>query len=333
MKKIAEIFIAHRYAIIWTLCYIAAMKFILGTLFNFDIFSADAWIRLSHSHLHGFGGMAFGIMVLAALPLYVATTTIILRTKKPLFEIPVPKFVVRAFAPPAPPKQEEPEVPQKTEPEQKPDIFPDEMPSELHAAFIRARRSGSIRQTTSTFDNARLSAVPTIDITTPAAQAASPTQDAAPTNTGATDISDFPLPPDFDIGDEFNDDAPALPTFTDINFDEPTPETITPAEPDNNPIISQLGNDARADGEFIIYKDNLIIVHSDPDFWIADDTDWFASGKQRPSPTIAVMARAKELNLKPVLYLAEKNILDINTCIDQWRADGITVITDLADLQ
>ena len=87
MKKIADFFKAHRYVIIWTLCYIFAMKFILGALFNFNMFSQNAWIQLAHSHLHGFGGFVFGLMVLAAVPMYAATTAIIIRTKKPLFTI------------------------------------------------------------------------------------------------------------------------------------------------------------------------------------------------------------------------------------------------------
>ncbi len=65
MKKIADFFKANRYAIIWTLCYILVMKFILSTLFNFDMFSTSAWQVLAHSHLYGFGGFVFGLLVLA----------------------------------------------------------------------------------------------------------------------------------------------------------------------------------------------------------------------------------------------------------------------------
>lgn len=319
MKKIIGLFTTYKHTIIWTICYILAMKFVLSTLFNFDMFSADAWIRLSHSHLHGFGGMVFGILVLSALPLYAATTSIIIRTKKPLFQIPVPQFIVRAFAPPAPPKPETEEPAPKQEPEPTQETFPAEMPTELHAAFIRARHNGSIRQAISAFDSSRISAnIPLM-----------PTE-----ANDFTDASDFPLPTDFDTPESADTDATSFPTFTDINFDDDTMANNVTASalPDNTQITSNLGNGAHADGDFIIYKENLIAVHNDPDFWIADDTDWFASGKQRPSPITAVKTRATELKLRPVLYLAENNILDIDTRIEQWHGDGITVITNLDDL-
>jgi len=329
MKKIAAILSQHKYAIIWTACYIVTVKFIMATLFNFDICSGAEWTRLMHSHLHGFGGLVFGILILAALPMYAATTAIILRTKKPLLTIPVPKFITRAFAPPAPPPTATDEPPQPADAETTPatETFPDGMPTELRGAFRRVRRGGRVH--ISVFDNSRI-------INTPAPVMATTSGDVV-------SADDFPLPTDFDT----NDDAPLpgeIPSFTEINFDDtPTPTdepapaqapTETPpveAPAPNTDIIATL-NGAHADGEFIIYKDNLIAVHSDPDFWIADDTDWFATGKQRPSPVTAVRARAAELNLTPVLYLAETNILDLDARIAEWESNGVRVIKDLADL-
>ncbi len=328
MKKIADILSQHKYAIIWTACYVFMMKFILATLFNFNIFSGTQWVRLAHSHLHGFGGMVFGILILAAVPMYAATTAIILRTKKPLFTIPVPKFITRAFAPPPPPSEPAAPAPDTSEETAAaPETFPDGMPTELRGAFRRARRGGRVQ--ISVFDNSHI-------VHTPAPVLATTSGDVV-------SADDFPLPTDFDTGDE-DDQTDAAPNFTEINFDDtptdtpaPVKETktdsapATPATAPNADIITRLSG-ARADGEFIIYKDNIIAVHNDPDFWIADDTDWFATGKQRPSPVTAVRARAAELNLTPALYLAETNILDLDARIATWEQSGVRVIKDLADL-
>lgn len=324
MKKISEIFTAHRHAIIWTICYILIMDCILGSLFNFDMFSAAAWVRLMHSRLYGFGGFVFGILILAALPLYVATTALIVRTKKPLFTLWVPGFIKRAFAPPPPPADEKADVPEKQAPETEtePEKFPDSMPAELRGAFIRARRGGG-RIPVSAFDNSHIIAQPEPQPVMAAAAAV-----------GATDTADdFPIPTDFDTSDTPATSA-SFPSFKEINFDDAhaasTPAPTTSADSAPTPQIPLDG--AHADGDFIIYKNNLIAVHDDADFWIADDTDWFASGKQRPSPITPLKQRADELGLTPVLYLAQTNILELDARIEKWTADGITVITDLSAL-
>ncbi len=333
MKKIADFFKANRYAIIWTLCYILVMKFILSTLFNFDMFSTSAWQVLVHSHLYGFGGFVFGLLVLAAVPMYVATTTVIVRTKKPLFTIPVPKFIQRAFAPPPPPAPEPTPAPEAPQPKTTQILeygeFPADMPLEMRGAFIRARR-GAPRPQVSAFDTSHITNTP--------APASTPEAD----NTFA-DAADFPLPLNFDSTE---DNATAtespFPSFTTINFDAPTEEPAAPilapdetARPKNDEILQRLaaaGRTARPDGEFIICDEYLIATHTDTDFWIADDIDWFAGGQQRPSPVAAVIARATELKMKPVLYLGATNILDLENRIAEWEKDGVRVIKDLAEL-
>lgn len=331
MKKIANIFISHRHALIWTACYVFAMKFILSFLFNFDMFSGSAWGRLMHSHLYGFGGFVFGILVLAALPMYIATTAIIMRTKKPLVTIPLPQAIKKAFAPPAPPKQDAAPEPAKPEPET--ETFPENMPTELRGAFLRARRNGGRRTQTSAFD--------TSNMTAGILQSAAPTPTAGATAAGAIDTADdFPLPTDFNFTDDIAPETPSFPSFTDITFDSapsepsPAPSPDAPVAPQStpSPILKKLSG-AQPDGEFIKYKDKIIAVHDDPDFWIADDVDWFASGKQRPNPTIALKQRADDTGLTPVLYLAETNILDLDGRRAQWQSEGITVITNLNDLK
>ena len=93
MKRILDFCQRHKYAIIWTACYAVVMWSILFWLFNFNMFSATQWRILAHAELRGFPGFVFGILILAAVPMYIATTSIVIRTKKPLFKIPLPKFM------------------------------------------------------------------------------------------------------------------------------------------------------------------------------------------------------------------------------------------------
>ena len=203
------------------------------------------------------------------------------------------------------------------------------MPLEMRGAFIRARR-GAPRPQVSAFDTSHITNTP--------APASAPDAD----NTFA-DAADFPLPLNFDSTE---DNATAtespFPSFTTINFDAPTEEPAAPilapdetTRPKNDEILQRLaaaGRTARPDGEFIICDEYLIATHTDTDFWIADDIDWFAGGQQRPSPVAAVIARATELKMKPVLYLGATNILDLDARITAWESDGVRVIKDLAEL-
>ena len=91
--KILNFFKNYKYVTIWTLCYIFVMWFILLFMFNFNMFVWQNWIKLFHAHLKGFPGFVFGILILAAIPMYIATTSIIIRTKKPLFVPKTPKWL------------------------------------------------------------------------------------------------------------------------------------------------------------------------------------------------------------------------------------------------
>ncbi|MDE6478116.1 MAG: hypothetical protein K2L94_02600, partial [Alphaproteobacteria bacterium] len=139
MKQLTEFFHTHRYVITWTMCYIAMMWAILFFLFDFHLFSGAHWHRLMHAHLRGFPGFVFGILMLAALPLYAATTTLIVRTGKPLFTITRPSWLPKwptgkKPVTPAPAAAAEP--PREKAP-QKP--LPADLPNELRGAFLRAR--------------------------------------------------------------------------------------------------------------------------------------------------------------------------------------------------
>ena len=298
------------------------------------------------SHLHGFVGFVFGILLLAAGPIYIATTAVVIKTKKPLFTIPIPEFVRRAFAPPPPPAPDtstDAPASTPTPADTGTYAFKPEIPREIHGAFIRAR-SGISARNISAFDISR-----SVPAGTPTAAAVPVT---APQNTNTDMADDFPLPTDFgDLNstDDTTSDFPSfdsVPTFSEINFDAPanTPDAAPapePAQPSTphpdtaNVVVRHLidnGKSPVVDGDIIVCDDMIIATHYDDDFWIADDTDWFASGKQRPSPIAILTARASDTGKTPVLYLGATNILDLDARIATWRDMGIRVITDLAEL-
>ncbi len=337
-QKIIKFFTRHKYALIWTACYFAMMWIILAGLFQFNMFSAAHWSHLMRAQLRGFPGFVFGILILAAAPMYVATTMLIVRTGKPLFTIPVPKVPQRlaklihcksqsssttdtadaADSTPAPIDTPPPPLPA-------------ELPNELRAAFMRMRENPH----------------PTPD------PVDAPMGPLPATPTPATDdqmVPDgLPLPTNFDFAAPTTPAPTDTPVFKEISFGTTPPQTPGSADtpstqptdqsPTTDPeligVIDYLkaqGHDATICDHVIICGDMAIGVHDDPDFWIADATDWFASGKQKPSPIAAAQRIAESHQLKPVIYLGTKNIMDIDACITQWTDQGIRVVTDLNNL-
>ena len=84
--------------------------------------------------------------------------------------------------------------------------------------------------------------------------------------------------------------------------------------------------------DIVITDKYAIATHDDKDFWIADDETWFAAGTARPSPVAAAKNAAAAHGLRPVLYLAQSNIMDLDARRDAWRADGVLVISDPSEL-
>ncbi len=326
MKRVWEFIKSHKYAIIWTLCYVATTWAILYFMFDFSIFSAPQWHHLARAQLRGFPGFVFGILVLAALPLYVATTTLIIRTKKPLITIPIPKITVPAFLKPTPAEPTPEPTPESETPTLGPDEvdmpapLPDDMPAELRFAFIRARNNvGRIQ--TSAF-NALTTTPPQID--TPI----------------VADDTSLPLPTDFDINIPTPDESNAIPTFTEINFDDgdtdQSPSASTPEYTnDNSTLIQHLEQNNikfTTDENVVITDTHAIITHSDPDFWVTDTENWFAAGRTCPSPIVAIQNAATKHNRTPAIYLMSQNIMNLDKLVPEWESTGITVITDLSDL-
>ena len=320
MTKILEFIKSHKYAIIWTLCYLAITWAILYFMFDFSIFNRAQWRHLANAQLRGFPGFVFGILVLAALPLYVATTILIVRTKQPLITIPLPKIKIPEFlkASPAPAPET---VPESETPTLGPDEvdtpveLPDDMPAELRFAFIRARNNiGRIQ--TSAFN-------------------AVPSQLSSNQPYTPEVIADaLPLPTDFDIDTPTPDVDTTIPTFTEINFDDEIIDTPTTPN-DNTELIQHLTqNNTKfsTDENIVITDTHVIITHADSDFWVTDTDNWFATGRTCPSPIIAVQNAAEKYNRIPAIYLASMNIMNIDKLIPQWQSAGITVITDLSEI-
>ena len=339
---------SNKYTILWTVGYVAAVWAIMRYMFNFNIFSALRWHQLFHSHLHGFAGMVFGILILAMVPLYLATTILVARTKAPLVSVPIkidiPKILKDAFVqPPMPESAPKPEVP-ITEPESavadtpetaqpiaepQPEPVPETVPAELQIAYARARENVS-RNQTSAFD------LGNVTNAAPNNQTPEPQPEPEP---------EMPIPTDFDISDTENIIGDA-PVFTNINFDDldedldeelTTPETTgVKEETDTGDIVTKYlaakSVPYTTEGEVIITKDFAIVSHTDSDFWVADNESWFAAGKIRKSPIASVLTAAANANVQPVLYLGADNIMDIDELRKQWEKSGIRVITDLTEL-
>lgn len=326
MNKIQEFFKTHKYAIIWTVCYIIFMWFILKWMFNFNIFSMENWFRLLHAQLRGFPGFVFGILILSALPMYIATTLIIVRTKKPLFSIKMPKFM-------EPVKEETDEdhnaaqIPEKIE-EPPVNAAPTKTyPTELKEAFIRARTHIG-PSPKSNFDLSNIAPQP---------QFLERTTEDTEENT-----SSLPLPNDFNLEDitdnDFESGIPSFtPVFSDINFDESDKnETVSQDIPTELISVTEhlinKGITFSVKDDMIYTKDSVIAVHNDSEFWVADEETWFAAGKHKPSPIKELLSKSLDKDIKPILYLAQTNILDLDTKISQWSESGIKVIQTLDEL-
>lgn len=335
MQSICDFLKKQKYAIIWTVCYFCVAYALFRILFGFDMLSYAQWARLVNAQLRGFAGFVFGIMILTLLPLYASTTAIIVRTGAPLFTIPLPAFLKRA--PAAAPAATDAPAPADDAPAARP--LPDGLPMELRAAYLRAR-SNAGREQISSVDTRSVDTAsnipPAIDTKSAIAEIIAPTTHSVATaqqNT-TTENNAFPLPTDFDLGDDFDDtnidsniadmDAPV---FTEINFDD-APATT----PTKNASITEYMHDhnikiVATDGDILITDKLAIAVHDDPNFWVAEDENWFATGQQKTSPVLELVRAAEKHNVKPVLYMGATNIMDFDQMREKWTAAGITVIT------
>ncbi len=132
----------------------------------------------------------------------------------------------------------------------------------------------------------------------------------------ADDVSSMALPENFDL--EANEESTA-PVFKELNWEDDDSDVQTTLE-------SEVKIETFGDKKF------AIATHDDPDFWIADGDNWFATGKQKTSPVAAAVAAAKTENAIPVLLLKSENIMDLADLRKKWDADGVKIITDMSEL-
>jgi hypothetical protein len=284
------------------------MFLILFFLFGFNLFSLSDWSKLLNARLHGFAGFVFGLLILSALPIYMATTILIIRTNKPLFSLSAPKDEDNK-------EQDE----EQKEPDVQPVILSPEIPTELKAAFFRAKKN---------IGNMPESAFNAKDKTIYSEADQSPS---------VPPQSALPLPDSFDFSSSESSDS-AFPVFKEIKFSE---QSANSGEPDaaaakpGSPLTEYLEKNKREfsiDGNIVITKGMAVAAHFDPDFWIADSESWFAAGKQKTSPISEALAAAEKHNAAPAIYLAEKNIMDLDSCISEWESKGVKIIRDLSEL-
>ena len=318
MKKIKEFLKTNIILLKWTLDYFFIVGFILWFLFKFDIFSKYHWWKFFHASLHGFWGFVFGAIIYTAIPIYIATALIIYNKKTPVVKysfIDTAKNILLKILPlksKEPEPQEKTDTPAQIQTDVEPE-FPSDLPPELRVPYMRAKQNMSLTGITSSFNKAP-------DSKTDAPQ---PESD---------DNSAFPIPTDFDISEIINENESAntqdsiIPTFKDINFDEP----ITPSFPKKNSIIKYFeskNTEYETYNDYVITKKYLVYDHDDQDFWIMDEETWFASGKQKKSPIKEMLEMATHNNLTPVIYLESQNIMDMDGIKNKFESLGIRVIT------
>ncbi|MCQ2562131.1 MAG: hypothetical protein MJ158_00725 [Alphaproteobacteria bacterium] len=306
MKKMLNILKNNRYFFIWTICYFVCLWGILLFLFKFNIFSVTDLHKLSHIHLHGFTGFIFGIILLTSLPIYIATSIIIIRTKKPIIEISLPKFLQKKETKKT--EQENTETKEAVSPEPEQIVYPSDLPRELHIPFSRAKQNIPLNFTMSVFNKVS-------------------EQKPQKPNVNDNITSPIPIPTDFDIpteSDSNTGDNDFMPTWTDVNFDD--------NDKCENALTKYFDKNNIDDGEFISTEKYLIYEHDDKDFWVFDDNMWFAAGKQSPNHIPSLLDTAKFFNLTPVFYMESDNIMNVDKVIENLQKQNILVIKNPAEL-
>lgn len=331
MKNIWNFLLKHKYAIYWTVGYFCVVWAILFFLFNFDLFNAAQWQRLMRAQLRGFPGFVFGLLMLAALPLYIATVTLVVRKKKPLITIPMPNINLLAVTEKKSAKEEkkaevEPEKKENISPE---DNLPKDLPLEMKPVFLRAQQNLLFMQQS----GAVLSET-----------------DGAEADVLNVEPEGLPVPMDFDVDIDI-DEADGMdgaffgdqgaPVFKDINFSDEVDENNQEGDQVVDTVdnisglvkyLSDINQNFVVDDNVVLTDKYAIATHADKDFWVADVENWFAAGKVCESPIVCAKRMAEKYSLIPAIYLEEENILDIDKLVPQWKEDGIMVITDLSDL-
>src|SRR5574344_1412592 len=277
---------------LWSGWYFVVSYFIFLILFNFNIIRPSSWERLSNIALHGFTGLTFGIALLALIPIWAAGCITIIKTGKSL------KLIVKK----APEKKDS--DPKPVEKEESKIVFPSEMPEEMHVPYSRMIRGQLSRGA--------------MNCTVVANQ--SPAVLSAECEQCDQETQNMALPESFDVDAK---EETSTPVFKELNWDNTNGGTEFNKPEENN---IEIKIEVRGNKKF------AVATHDDPDFWVADEENWFATGKQKPSPINAVIQIAKNENAIPVLLLKTENIMDLSTLIPKWKASGIKIIKNISEL-
>jgi hypothetical protein len=250
------------------------------------------WLIISDTVLHGFTGFTFGLALFAWAPIWLAGCITIMKTGKPL-KLIAKKEVEKKEAEPEKIEKEEPKI-----------VFPSELPEEMHVPYSKMIRGQLSR---GAMDCKVIPDQPPAVLSAECEQCDKETQNMA-------------LPESFDVDVKEESDTPV---FKELNWDTIDDETEFNTSKENQ---TEIKIEIRGDKKF------AIVTHDDSDFWVADGENWFATGKQKPSPINAVIEIAKNENAVPVLLLKTENIMDFDILIPKWKASGIKIIKDISEL-
>lgn len=334
MKRLIDFFKSNILVVKWTLGYFIFLWVLLKFLFNFNMLSMHQWWKFFHATLHGFGGLVFGIIIYSMIPIYLAGALITYRKKTAIIVLPFMDKIKSAFGGikklfvrPTPVAQSEPE---KTEPtpeknEDKTPEYPTDMPRELYIPYLRAKQNMPLTGAVSTFNRE--------------------TKQPQKPEQNENQNESFPIPSDFDIGDDTFGASTSnepfsgndFPVFKDIDFDTPIKKNIPENKPEN--LINSATKYFDAHNveyetyhNFIATEKYIIYDHNDGDFWILDDDTWFASKKSIESPIPELLNLAKQNDLIPVLFLESQNIMDLPGTCERFESVGIRVVKKLEEL-
>lgn len=328
MKKITDFLKSMTLVIKWTIGYFFVLWLILRFLFNFDIFVLSNWWKFSHATFHGFPGIAFCIIIYAAIPIYIASAIITYRKNIVLVQIKTPEKIknqidkTKQLFTKTETKTVESPAPNEQDPTTTPAFeYPKDMPHELYIPYLRAKQNRPLVESMSSFGK----------IETP-----QPTQQIEENNVEA---ESFPIPTDFDLGDDINDQNDYtfsnndIPTFKDIDFDIPTTPSKIKKQTSAEKYFIDKNIEYETYKEFIATEKYVIYDHNDGDFWVMDDEKWFASKRQIDSPIPELIDLAHQNGLIPVLYLESQNIMDLPGTTERFENMGVRVVTSLDELE
>jgi hypothetical protein len=338
-SKIGNFIKSKKTAIIWTAFYFGVLYFLFRFMFKFNMLKPNHWETLPNVHLHGLPGLAFGVLILATLPIYFATMMYIFKNNKTPIPLPFCKEKTHAS------KEEKDQSIETPEPEVK---IPAGLPREMMEPYMRlARREAKKR---SDYELADIDEIIEQEKPAPPPEPIAPYIVPAKEITKGDAIDAIP-----NLSQSIKDDTAAggIPIPTDFDFDDVKEPTNAPvfkeisfgggAGPDSYNSKTELQNEleksgfqTEKSGDLIIAKKegstHVIAPHDDSDFWIADGDEWFASGKQKSSLVKALMEFTDDKDANPILYLKESNIMNLDALTVEWTDKGVRVIKSLSDL-